>query len=57
MVLVGEVWLVDDLDVHGLHGFFELVVLALFDEADVDFVLDVGVALELHVFDDLLREV
>ena len=44
-----QVGFVDDLDVHGFHGFPELVLLALLDEVGVDGLLDVGVAFELEV--------
>lgn len=49
LFLVGQVGFVDDLDVHGLHGFLDLVLLALLDEVGVDGLLNLGVALELEV--------
>lgn len=54
LFLVGQVGFVDDLDVHGLHGFLDLVLLALLDEVGVDGLLDLGVALELDVGDHLV---
>lgn len=53
-VFIGQVGFVDDLDVHGLHGFLDLVLLALLDEVGVDGLLDLGVALELDVSDHLV---
>lgn len=50
----GQVGFVDDLDVHGLHGFLNLVLLALLDEVGVNGLLDLGVALELDVGDHLV---
>lgn len=43
-VFIGEVCGVDDLDV---HGFLDFVLLALFDEIDIDFIFDIGIALKL----------
>ena len=54
LFLVGQVGFIDDLDVHGLHGFLDLVLLALLDEVGVDGLLDLGVALELNVGDHLV---
>lgn len=54
LVFVRQVGFVDDLDVHGLHGFLDLVLLALLDEVGVDGLLDLGVALELDVGDHLV---
>lgn len=54
LVFVRQVGFVDDLDVHGLHGFLDLVLLALLDEVGVDGLLDLGVALELDVGDNLV---
>lgn len=51
---LGQVGGVDDLDVHGLHGFLDLVLLALLDEVGVDSLLDLGVALELEVGDHVI---
>lgn len=54
LVFVRQVGFVDDLDVHGLHGFLDLVLLALLDEVGVDGLLDLGVALELEVGDHVI---
>lgn len=54
LFLIRQVGFVDDLDVHGLHGFLNLVLLALLDEVGVDGLLDLGVALELDVGDHLV---
>ena len=54
LLLIGQVGFVDDLDVHGLHGFLDLVLLALLDEVGVDGLLDFGIALELEVGDHLV---
>ena len=54
LVFVRQVGFVDDLDVHGLHGFLDLVLLALLDEVGVDGLLDLGVALELNVGNHLV---
>lgn len=54
LLLIWQVGFVDDLDVHGLHGFLDLVLLALLDEVGVDGLLDLGVALELDVGDHLV---
>lgn len=51
---LGQVGGVDNLDVHGLHGFLDLVLLALLDEVGVDGLLDLGVALELEVGDHVI---
>lgn len=50
----GQVGGVDDLDIHGLHGFLDLVLLALLDKVGVDGLLDLGVALELEVGDHVV---
>lgn len=54
LLLIWQVSGVDDLDVHGLHGFAEFVLLALLDEVGVDGLLDLGVALELEVGDHIV---
>lgn len=51
---LGQVGGVDDLDVHGLHGFLDLVLLALLDEVGVDGLLNLGVALKLEVGDHIV---
>lgn len=55
LLLIWQVGSVDDLDIHGLHGFLDLVLLALLDEVGVDGLLDLGVALELEVGDHVVR--
>lgn len=50
----GQVGGVDDLDIHGLHGFLDLVLLALLDEVGVDGLLNLGVALKLEVGDHIV---
>lgn len=54
LFLIRQVGFVDDLDVHGFHGFLDLVLLALLDKVGVDGLLDLGVALELDVGDHLV---
>lgn len=54
LLLIWQVGGVDDLDIHGLHGFLDLVLLALLDEVGVDGLLDLGVALELEVGDHVV---
>lgn len=54
LLLIRQVGGVDDLDIHGLHGFLDLVLLALLDEVGVDGLLDLGVALELEVGDHVI---
>ena len=54
LLLIWQVGGVDDLDVHGLHGFLDLVLLALLDEVGVDGLLDFGIALELEVGDHVV---
>lgn len=54
LLLIRQVGGVDDLDIHGLHGFLDLVLLALLDEVGVDGLLDLGVALELEVGDHVV---
>ena len=49
LLLIRQVGGVDDLDIHGLHGFLDLVLLALLDKVGVDGLLNLGVALELEV--------
>lgn len=54
LLLIWQVSGVDDLDIHGLHGFLDLVLLALLDEVGVDGLLDFGIALELEVGDHVV---
>lgn len=54
LLLIWQVGGVDDLDIHGLHSFLDLVLLALLDEVGVDGLLDLGVALELEVGDHVI---
>ena len=54
LLLIRQVGGIDDLDIHGLHGFLDLVLLALLDEVGVDGLLDLGVALELEVGDHVV---
>lgn len=54
LLLIRQVGGVDDLDIHGLHGFLDLVLLALLDEVGVDGLLDLGVALELEIGDHVI---
>ena len=54
LLLIWQVGGVDDLDIHGLHGFLDLVLLALLDEVGIDGLLDLGVALELEVGDHVV---
>ena len=54
LLLIWQVSGIDDLDIHGLHGFLDLVLLALLDEIGVDGLLDLGVALELEVGDHVI---
>ena len=54
LLLIWQVGGVDDLDIHGLHGFLDLVLLALLNEVGVDGLLDLGVALELEVGDHVI---
>ena len=51
---LGQIGGIDDLDIHGLHSFLDLVLLALLDEVGVDGLLDLGVALELEVGDHVI---
>lgn len=50
----GQVGSIDDLDIHGLHSFLDLVLLALLDEVGVDGLLNLGVALKLEVGDHIV---
>lgn len=52
--ILGQVGFINDLNIHGLHGFPDLVLLALLDEVGVDSLLDLGVALELEVGDHIV---
>lgn len=54
LLLIRQVGGVDDLDIHGLHGFLDLVLLALLDEVGVDGLLDLGIALELEIGDHVI---
>lgn len=54
LLLIRQVGSIDDLDIHGLHSFPDLVLLALLDEVGVDGLLDLGVALELEVGDHVI---
>lgn len=55
LFLVRQVGFVDDLDVHGLHGFLDLVLFALLNEVRVNRFLDFGVTLEFEVSDHFVR--
>lgn len=52
--ILGQVGFINDLNIHGFHGFLDLVLLALLDEVGVDGLLDLGVALELEVGDHVI---
>lgn len=52
--ILGQVGFINDLNIHGFHGFPDLVLLALLDEVGVDGLLDLGVALELEVGDHVI---
>ena len=54
LFLIWQVGGVDDLDIHGLHSFLDLVLLTLLDEVGVDGLFDLGVALELEVGDHIV---
>ena len=54
LLLIWQVCGIDDLDIHGLHGFLNLVLLALLDEVGIDSFLDLGIALELEVGDHVV---
>ena len=52
---LGQVGFIDDLDVHGLHGFLYLVLLALLDEIGVNVLLGLCLTLELEIGGCLVR--
>lgn len=54
LLLIWQISGVDDLDIHGLHGFLDLVLLALLDEVGVDGLFNLGVALELEIGDHVV---
>lgn len=54
-VFVRQVGFVDDLDVHGFHGFLDFVLFALLDEIGVDGLFDFGVTLEFEVSNHFVR--
>lgn len=57
LFLVGQVGFIDDLDVHGLHGFLYLVLLALLDEIGVNVLLGLCLTLELEIGGCLVRRI
>lgn len=52
--ILGQVGFINDLNIHGFHGFLDLVLLALLDEVGVDGLLNLGVALKLEVGDHIV---
>ena len=55
LLLIWQVSGVDDLDIHGLHGFLDLVLLALLDKVGVDGLLNLSIALELKIANHFIR--
>lgn len=55
LVFIWQVGFVDDLNVHGFHGFLDLVLFALLNEVRVNRFLDFGVTLEFEVSDHFVR--
>lgn len=52
---LGQVGGINDLDIHRLHGFLDLILFVLLDEVSVDGLLDLGVTLELEIGAHLVR--